>query len=71
MIVGAPVSIYPHTRQDAVQKLTLDLGSLTVQSFAAGSPDAVRGTVRGHDGLWGPSIQLSQCVTDCSCPNTQ
>lgn len=52
-----------------MKKLTLDLDSVSVQSFATEQRAAPTwGTVRGHDGeeLAPSYLRPSQCVTSCT-----
>lgn len=51
-----------------MKKLTLDVDTLTVQSFEAVAPDTSLGTVHGRE------VSLDSfrpCATECTCPNTQ
>jgi hypothetical protein len=55
-----------------VQKLSLDLDSLSVQSFPTHAASAGRGTVCGNAAIWeSPSLQFTLCNTNCSCPDTR
>ena len=57
-----------------MQKLTLDLETVRVESFATAATEAdIRGTVQGREyGIVpSPTLQFTFCRTDCSCPNTQ
>jgi hypothetical protein len=60
------------TRRIPVQKLSLDLDSLSVQSFPTHAASPGRGTVHGNAAIWeSPSLQFTFCNTHCSCPDTR
>jgi hypothetical protein len=53
--------------RNAMRKLSLDLDSLAVESFATDRPVALRGTVQANEAVLASNIY--SCVNSCFCPS--
>jgi hypothetical protein len=49
-----------------MSKLRLGLDALRVDTFAAGAPEDVRGTVRGLEAVSGPAVCCTHLQTGCN-----